>query len=266
LEAIVLIRINNPISGSAPVNSGYSEDGLAEKHSNERGRNDGMADANLKLKSWEDFSAAMEDHMKQFDDVMRENTLIALYSSAGHGLWLENMRTEEKNQVPILRIDRKRAKQMRSEIEKIIKSVESVQTTDSQEIVANSYLFQATSLLRRAVADLRISEDSLAAAIHPKFRTKVEKRTKAQSPRADRWSLIPDFGMAKIEYMVFAKMVDFLRSLVTKKGQSLRLVEMDRIIATALEASLGGGHTSDKVKTARIRLGKAGLLESRKAK
>ncbi len=225
-----------------------------------------MADTNFQLKSWEDFSAAMEEHMKQFDEILREHILIALYSSSGHGLWLENMRTEAKNQVPILRKDRKRAKQMRSEIEKIIKSVESVQTKDGFEVVANSYLFQAASLLKRAVADLCISEDSLAAAIHPKFRTEVEERTKAQSPRADRWSLIRGFGMAKIEYMVIGEMVDYLRILVTKKRLRLPLVEIDKIIATALNATYNGGHTEAQVKTARIRLGKAGLLESRKEK
>jgi hypothetical protein len=225
-----------------------------------------MADTNLKLKSWEEFGKAMEDHMKQFDEAMREHILIALYSSAGHGSWLENIRTEEKAQVPLLRKDRKRAQQMRSEIEKIIKSLKSVPTMGSKEIVANSYFFQAASFLRLAVADLRISEDALAAAIHPEFRTKVEERTKAKSPQADRWSLTPSFGIAKIEHKMIGWMVDYLSILVTIKGQRLRMVEMDRIIATALEASLGGGHTSDKVKTARIRLGKAGLLESRKAK
>lgn len=225
-----------------------------------------MADANLKLKSWEDFRAAMEDHMKQFDAVMRENVLIALYSSAGHGSWLENMRTVEKNQVPILRKDGERAKQMRSEIEEIIKSLESVQTNDGFEVVANSYLFQAASLLRRAVADLGISEDSFAAAIHPKFRTDIDEETKAQLSRAERWNLISGFGIAQIQHMVIGSMVDYLSILVTKKGRRLRMVEIDRIIATALEAALGGGHTSDKVKTARIRLGKAGLLESRKVK
>jgi hypothetical protein len=204
-----------------------------------------MADTDRKLKSSEKFSAAMAPSMAQFDENLREHLLVALYARAEQGRWLEEIRSQEKDQVPALRKNRKRAGQMRRRVEKAIESVQKAQTKDGFEVTANCYLFQAAALLRQAVADLRISEDSFATAVHPEFRTKIEQMTKARSPRADRWSL---------------------RILVTQKGSHLPLAEIDRIISAALVAAYGGGNTGEQVKTARIRLGKAGLLGSDRAK
>jgi hypothetical protein len=96
--AVLLIRINSPISGTAPAYSGYSKHALSGKQPNKKGGNAGMADTNLKLKSWEDFSAGMEKHMTEFDEILREHILIALYHRAEQRRWLEELRSKVSSQ------------------------------------------------------------------------------------------------------------------------------------------------------------------------
>jgi hypothetical protein len=213
-----------------------------------------MSSTHLTLRPFNDFERDMAEFAAQFDGILRELVPIALYSRAGQRMDLENLRLKEKSGVPLLRKRRMRAEQKRKNLQNVIKSLNKLTADGISESTEAPAINQAKVLLRRAVEDLKLLEDYCAAHIHPDFRTESEKKVTRHSTPEERWSLIPGFGVAKVDQLFIASMEEYLKVLVTQKGSQLSSAEIDRVIIATVKAAFGEYFTIDKVKTARRRL------------
>ncbi len=219
-----------------------------------------MADSTNQLKSWEDFSAAMKDHLKQFDEIMREHVLMALFHRADMRGWLENLRSKERSrmerEIPSIRRRRKLSRQMRIQINKAIESLRLARFFDDGTVFQRNSIAQAQFLLEEAFSELQVLEDSLAAAIHPEFRNKRERQVKTHSPQAEEWTQFPGFGSAKVDQLFFQWMEDYLGNLITVKGRRLSSAKIDQLISATLDAAFGHNYPADSIKVARRRMRK----------
>jgi hypothetical protein len=208
----------------------------------------------MKLKSWSEFRAGMAGCLTQFDPVVREHVLIALYHRAWQREWLEGIREDVKTKAPQLHAERIRVGRLRKRLQKAIKAVRKENRGGNQGYLVRDYVGEAILGLERAARELQILDSGFAARIHPALRTKKENAVASRSAPVEIWSVFPGFGIAKIDQMFIQWMSDYLEILVTPRGKRLSSEKINEIIVATLQMAYGERITTHKVKMARRRL------------
>jgi hypothetical protein len=148
--------------------------------------NKDLAASSLSLRPWDEFTRDMAPFMDQFDEVLREHILIALYDRASFRAWLEDLRFKEAKRAPILRKERLHGERIRRHVQRAIraldKAIEVAQVVGEPEHVRETeYVREAKALLKRTVEDLSFLEELRIALVHPARQNKYEKARKIAS-------------------------------------------------------------------------------------
>jgi hypothetical protein len=145
---------------------------------------------------------------------------------------------------------------MRGHLQKAVERLREARSLDDGTLLTRDYVTEVQFLLETVTDNLLILEDSLAASIHPAFRTESEARVTTQPPRAEEWAVFPGFRGGKVDQLFYGWMEDYLTNLVTKKGKRLSSAGIDRIISETINKAFGGSYSEERVKMARKRLRK----------
>jgi hypothetical protein len=218
----------------------------------------------LELRSWDEFADSMKPLMDQFDEVLREHILMALYDRANFRGWMQDLRFKESKRAPVLRRERIRGDRMRGHIQNAIDALKKAKVTGTLVARETEYVREAEILLNRANDDLSFLEEVRIALVHPQRRNKTEKKRTVISAALEDWKVFPGFRKAKVDQMFIAWMESYLSVLITKRGRKLEPKETNELISATLQAAFHEGYTPEHVRSVRRLLAKKRLSSGKK--
>ena len=204
------------------------------------------------------FKTGMHNAVACVEKSERETVLRQLYSLLKEHQAKENAKSRVTAVTPRLRENRRRFDNAARHVENALTSLEKAAVAMPQhlpDLRTEPEFESAASNLKDLSDGLRRLEGRTAGRVYSDLRTPAERK-KAQEVGLKWHSLVPDFGIAKVDYWFIDKAVQLLRTFRDIRGKQVSLESCDAILERGFSQGLGQIRDRESVKTARLRMQK----------